>query len=328
MNPLICLLTGGDVKKNTFVSTLIVIILSTGCSPILAQRELMANKKPAQITTAIPPTELPDVTPTIKGTPGSGASLIENRPGTPHGIPQVIHDQVSRQTAAEKKAPGGDEFTNGRFERPFDQDMNYLPAVDIERAELVRPENGWAYFTIYLEESPASSPAVYGIQLDLNIDGRGDYMIAFPTPTSAEWVEDNIRMNWDSDGDVGGLVINRSDPKGFKGSGFESIKIDTAAGKNKGKIWIRLMGKGLQIAIHEDLLGGKESKFTWQPFAESQPLPPSQFDLNDYYSPSAAGSAIAGDSDYPVKELYGIDNTCKGLSGLTPSGAEQGVCPP
>ncbi len=304
------------------------VILISGCSPILAQREMLANQPPVESATPGQTANKVTAAPTSIVTPGSGASLIELQPGTPHGTAQVIHDQVCRQTAAEKKASGGDEFTNGRFERPFDQEMNYLPAVDIERAELVRPENEWAYFSIFLEEPPAVSPAMYGIQLDLNIDGRGDYLIAFPAPASPEWVEDNIKMNWDSDGDVGGMVINRADPKGFKGSGFEAIRIDTAAGKNKGKIWIRLMEKGIQIAVHEDILGGKDPRFTWQPFAESQPYPPSQFDLNDYFSPSKAGSATAGDTNYPLKELFGIDNTCKGLSGLTPSGTEQGVCPP
>lgn len=315
------------MKQNTPFSIILVMVLISGCSPILSQQKLQSNRQPVESATPAQPAKKKVVTPTYKVTPGSGALLIEMKPGTPRGIPQVIHDQVCRQTAAEKKAPGGDEFTNGRFERPFDQNMNYIPSVDIEKAELVRPENGWAYFTIYLEETPAPPPAVYGIQLDLNIDGRGDYMITFHAPSSTTWVEDNIKMNWDSDGDVGGQIINRSDPKGFKGSGFESIKIDTAAGKNTVKIWIRLIDKGIQIAVHEDILGGKNPKFTWQPFAEGQAFPLSQFDLNDYYSTSIAGSAIAGDSNYPLKELFGIDNTCKGLSGLTPSGTEQGVCP-
>jgi hypothetical protein len=88
------------------------------------------------------------------------------------------------------------------------------------------------------------------------------------------------------------------------------------------------LDNGIQVAVRDELVGGSNGKFTWQPFAEGQPYPTSQFDLNDYYTPLKAGSAIVGDSDYPLKELYAIDNTCKGLSGLTPSGDEQGVCPP
>jgi hypothetical protein len=319
----------GEFLNKIYVRAAVILLtLLTGCSPILAQREMMANQKPTQNTTPARPAATAAVTPTIKGTPRSGASLIETRPGSPHGSPQVIHDQVCRQTAAEKKAPGGDEFTTGRFERPFDQNMNYLPALDIQRAELYRPENGWAYVSIILEDAPAPSPAVYGIELDLNIDGRGEYLIQFPAPSTPDWSESGIKMWWDSDGDVGGQVINRSDPKGYKGSGFEALKIDSVAGKNKGKVWTRLIDNGIQAAVHEELLGGKGGKFTWQPFSEGQPFSSSQYDLNDYYPPSKAGSSIVGDMDYPLKELFAIDNTCKGLSGLTPSGAEQGVCPP
>lgn len=319
---------GGDLEKNFLIIGLILTLLLAGCSPILAQRETLANQTPTTDTTPVLPTNTPFLTPTIKGTPGSGVSLTESHPGDPHGSPQIIYDQVSNEAASEKKAPGGDEFINGRFERPFDQKMNYLPSLDIVRADLVRPENGWAYFSIYLEDKPAASPAVYAIELDLNIDGRGDYLIQFPAPTGTEWAETGVKMWWDSDGDVGGQVINRNDPKGFRGSGFESLKIDADAGKNKGKIWTRLLDNGIQIAVFQDILGGSDAKFTWQPFAEGNPYPPSQFDLNDYYPAEIAGSAIAGDTDYPLKELYAIDNTCKGLSGLTPSGSEQGVCPP
>ena len=88
------------------------------------------------------------------------------------------------------------------------------------------------------------------------------------------------------------------------------------------------MENGIQIAVTDDLLGGPDGKFTWQPFSEGQVYPTSQYDLNDYYLPQKAGSAIAGDINYPLKEIFALDNTCKGLSGLTPSGDEQGVCPP
>jgi hypothetical protein len=319
---------GSDLKKISLLYMVFLAILSAGCSPILAQREQLASQIPTLNTTPLAPTGTPVVTPTIKGTPSGGASLAETRPGDPHGNPQVIYDQDCRQTALEKKAPGGDEFANGRFERPFDQAMAYLPALDIEKAELVRPENGWAYFSIYLADKPAASPAVYGIEVDLNIDGRGDYLIQFPAPSGPEWAEDGVKMWWDSDGDVGGNLINRNDPKGFRGSGFESLKIDSDSGENSGKVWTRLLKNGIQIAVNQELLGGSDGKFTWQPFTMGMPYPPSQFDLNDYYPAAKAGSAIAGDMNYPIKELYAIDNTCKGLSGLTPSGAEQGVCPP
>ena len=123
-----------------------ICLALAGCSPILAQQEKLASQKPTLNLTPNPPTETPQVTPTIKGTPGSGASLIEGLPGKPHGPAQIIHDQISQGTASEKKAPGGDEYPDGRFERPFDSDMTYLPSLDIVRAELVRPGIGLGLF--------------------------------------------------------------------------------------------------------------------------------------------------------------------------------------
>ena len=133
------------------------------------------------------PSEKPVLTPTMKGSPVSGVSQTETLPGEPQGLAQVIHDQTCISTASEKKAAGGDEYSEGRFERPFDKEMNYLPGLDIVRAELVRPSDGWVYFTIILEDSPAPPPALYGIELDLNIDGRGDLLIQVPAPVSEAW---------------------------------------------------------------------------------------------------------------------------------------------
>ncbi|GAP20460.1 hypothetical protein ADM99_00135 [Leptolinea tardivitalis] len=315
--------------KSVFYSVMIgYFLLVEGCSPILAQQERESRKpKTPTVTSTQPPISF-TMTPMMDLTPVSGVTLSDFKPGDPHGTPQIIYDQTCVSTSAEHKAPGGDDYTQGRFERPFDKEMNYLPSLDIVRAELVRSGYGWDYFTIVLEAEPASSPVVYGLELDLNIDGRGDFLIQLPAPTSSTWTETGVKMFWDSDGDVGGRVINRSDPHGYKGSGFESIKIDANAGKTRGQIWSRLISNGLQIAVAENLTGGKNSKFSWKPYTDGNPFPPTWYDIDDYFTMEQAGSAIVGDLDYPLKAVYTVDNTCRGLSGLTPSGNEQGVCPP
>lgn len=317
-----------NLEKEVLLGTFILgFLLLSGCSPILSQRQqktLPANTPAIETITL---DARPVSTPTRETTVVVGAQQSDTRPGEPQEVAQVIHDQTCEATALKKKAPGGDEYTIGRFERPFDKDMGYLPALDIVRAELFRPSYGWVYFRILLEAAPAPSPAVYGVELDLNIDGRGDYLLQITAPTSKKWSESGTKMWWDSDGDVGGQVINRSDPIGNKGSGFESIKINSDADKNKGDLWSRLIDSGLEIAIKDTWIGGKEGKFTWKPYSDGNPFSPSQYDLNDYYLLEQAGSPILGERDYPLKAVYAIDNTCRGLSGLMPSGSEQGVCP-
>jgi hypothetical protein len=319
------------MKQLQFIFLQIIVLawFCTGCSPILAQQ----SQKTQKTTTTPAETTIPIL---VTGTPSdtqsahtiSGASQSDSHPGEPQESAQVIHDQTCVETAQSKKAPGGDEYSIGRFERPFDRNMDYLPALDIVRAELAHPSDGWVYFKILLEAAPAPSPAVYGVELDLNIDGRGDYLIQVLAPTTNVWAESGIKMWWDSDGDVGGRVINRSDPKRTMGSGFESLKINSDTGKNRGQIWSRLIDSGLEIAVKEEWIGGRQGKFTWKPYSDGNPFPPSQYDLNDYYLLEQAGSPILGERDYPLKAVFAIDNTCRGLFGLAPSGSEQGVCPP
>ncbi len=221
-----------------FLQILICACLCNGCSPILTRK---IQKTPSQIANTPVPvavTSTPSPLPTVHVV--SGAAQFDTHPGEPQGSVQVIHDQTCVSTAQNKMAPGGDEYSSGRFERPFDHEMIYLPALDIIRAELIRPLDGWVYFKIVLQAAPAPSPAVYGIELDNNIDGRGDLLVRISAPDTKEWAESGVKMWWDSDGDVGGQVINRSDPMGNKGSGFESLKINPAANKNGGQVWSRL----------------------------------------------------------------------------------------
>ncbi|NMB56199.1 MAG: hypothetical protein GYA15_16020 [Leptolinea sp.] len=317
--------------EKTFRVILFLLVIFTfqcGCSPILSQREQHSTSTLAGQSSPVESQATPTALPERKITQVSGALPGSRLPGEPKGSAQIIYDQTCAQTVESKKAPGGDEYSNGRFERPFDKDMKYQPSLDINRSELIRSTDGWNYFTIFLEAQPETSKAVYGIELDLNIDGRGDYLIQAAAPVSNTWEETGIKMWWDSDGDVGGQVINRSDPKGYKGSGFESLRVDTSSGKNTGSIWTRLVGSEIQFALKNELTGGAGGKFTWKPYTDGMGISTTQYDVNDYFLLPAAGSPLLGERDYPLKAVYSLDNTCRGLSGLTPSGSEQGVCPP
>jgi len=310
------------------ISILLCLLLTAGCGSSLDRKG--PNPEIAQATIVDPTTTAspPDITPTVKLIATRRVESEKKLPGEPGGTAQVIHDQTCMSAASEKRAAGGDEYASGRFERPFDREMNYLPALDISRAELFRPKDGWIYFKLHLMDEPASPPVVYGIELDLDIDGRGDLLIQVFAPETTDWTETGIKLWWDSDGDVGGRVINRSDPVGFKGSGFETIKVDSVSGKTSGQIYSRHNKNGVDIAIDEEVIGGLNGKFTWKVFTDGSPYSPTQYDLNDYFSLREAGSAMHGEQDYPLKKVFAVDNTCRGLSGLTPTGNEQGVCPP
>jgi hypothetical protein len=55
----------------------------------------------------------------------------------------------------------------------------------------------------------------------------------------------------------------------------------------------------------------------------------SMFEFNDHFTLEQAGSPLKEDAkNYPLKALWGVDNTCRMPSGFTPStGSMPGLCP-
>ena len=49
------------------------------------------------------------------------------------------------------------------------------------------------------------------------------------------------------------------------------------------------------------------------------------FDYNDAFGPGAAGSPIKG-TDWPVKALFNLDNTCRLPYGFEQAGGYPGMC--
>jgi hypothetical protein len=54
-------------------------------------------------------------------------------PATSPSSGMLIYDVESSGTAPEKRAPYGDSYDINRLERPFQQDMTYIPDMDIDR---------------------------------------------------------------------------------------------------------------------------------------------------------------------------------------------------
>lgn len=88
--------------------------------------------------------------------PGNAAALSDHPDGNEHtlvpgagtGKEQVIHDQVNVSKADQKTAVGGEQYSAGRYERPFNKDMVYLPYLDIVKSTLQREDADFIYVTI------------------------------------------------------------------------------------------------------------------------------------------------------------------------------------
>ncbi|MBK9778822.1 MAG: hypothetical protein IPP55_02040 [Anaerolineales bacterium] len=83
----------------------------------------------------------------------------------------------------------GDDFVKNRFERPFTANMGeYLPEIDIVKFSIGEDDN-FFYVTMTPGGLPADGQALsghYAIEVDGNIDGRGELLIIASPPFNAD----------------------------------------------------------------------------------------------------------------------------------------------
>ena len=294
---------------------------------------VVADAQPDEPPSEVPPTTEPTETPpTQEPFPTPIVHLVVAN-FNPPGSPQVIHDQESDRKADQKEAYAGDEFLRGRYERPFDQDMNYIPVIDIKQANLFRDEDDeFIYAIIHLKEDPALFPDAqfgFGIELDLNIDGRGNILVWTSRPLTTEWSVEGVSVWKDLNKNVGSLTPMFSDsPTGD--DGYEIKIFDAGVGSDPDLAWSRISTEDprlIELSFKKDLLGDTDI-FLWGAWSI---LGEDQFDLfdhNDHFTFEEAGSPMKSETAYyPLKEMYALDNTCRAASGFTPNGGEPGLCP-
>ncbi len=254
------------------------------------------------------------------------------QPGEPPAaFESQIYDMDSFPFAALHRIGGGDNFAADLFERPFDQSMNtYFPDLDIKHAGLSRDAT-WTYVTINLV-GPAPQgglPGVYGLEIDVNRDGRGDFLIMAAAP-GANWSTDGVHVWQDKNGNVGGATPIQSDPPPQTGDGYETVLFNAGQGADPDLAWARISPtdpSSVQVAFKRSLFNDA-NPYMWGAWAmDMTMLHPDWFDYNDHFTLAQAGSPIQGSADYPLQALYELDNTCRWAVGFTPTGNEPGICP-
>jgi hypothetical protein len=295
----------------------------------LAAQETAAAEAAAGVATEPPAaTEVP---PTVEATvEPSATATIEHTtfPANPGSIDSFMTDRSSRPLASEGRAIG-DNFDRLLFERPFSAEaMEYKDYLDITRGEL-SASSPWFYVIIHLEESPpADANPYYGIEIDIDMDGRGDWMIWGKGRPDTEWTTDGVQALQDTNNDVGGTTPINSDAPPQTGDGYDDLVFDGGVGLDPDAAWIRLSPSSptqIQLAFKQTLIG-PPGKFLWGVWSDEGPQNPAFFDYNDHWSISEAGSPVANTSYYPLKELAMIDNSCRWGYGFTPTGFEPGAC--
>lgn len=289
---------------------------------------------PTQIPTAVPPaSEEPSAPPSpaaVEPTAVQHQMMPGDLPAEPSGR---AGDQDSSTTAAENRAPSGDRFTFGRFERPFSpNDMEvYYSNIDIV-ATLFYQDDTWLYAVLAVKDDGSGKilDGKYGFEIDTNQDGGGDWLILVSEPASTQWTTGGVQVWQDENNDVGGSARGVRDNNPNPGDGFEKKVFGDGTGDDPDLAFARVSPDDpytVQIAVKRSILGGI-SRFMVGMWAGNEQFDPAMFDHNDRFTHEQAGSPLKEfEFFYPIKAVYELDNTCRMAVGFQPTGGEPGICP-
>lgn len=287
--------------------------------------------------TQSPATELATTVADTATSPPQTAEIPIQHQFYPVNLPESQSDRAadhnSSKTANQKKSNGGDRFTFERFERPFNANTMeiYYPELDIVDTS-VSEDDTWIYGTIQVVDRSAvnTSPYRFAMQVDIEADGEGDFLVVALNPPSTEWTTDGVQVFQDTNSDVGNLTAMFTDANATDGDGFETLVFDQGQGNDPDAAWVRVSPQDpniVELAVKRALFNNTFI-YMVNMWTGHGSLDPALFDFSDHFTHEQAGAA---DPElpifYPIKALYEIDNSCRMAVGFQPRGSEPGICP-
>jgi len=249
--------------------------------------------------------------------PAAAPTTNPNKPvGPPGTIEGEIEDTSSLSHSSERRAVAGDTYKGNFYERPFTaSNMDYLPDVDIQFGSMTSDAS---FFYFFIELAGVNSQtgdliASYGVELDTDTDGRGDYSIWALNPAGTEWTNANVTVFMDTNNSVGGSDPFLQDIN--SGDGYET----PVPNDGEFSAWSRVdpaASNIVQIAIHRNLVGNPV-EMMWGVLADNGLKNPGLFDYSDHYTRDDAGSPYTG-YYYPLKRVPALDNVCRRPWGFVP----------
>ncbi len=231
----------------------------------------------------------------------------------------ITKDEIDTSLTSYMKMAWGDSLRLGILERPFTQtDMKYYPETDLVGITVSEDEN-YYYFSLELNDvgDDGYPSANYAVELDLDKDLKGDYLLWVSGDDSTEWNQANVNVLQDANKDVGGAAAVI--PDAGAGDGYEKVVFSADVTDQADLAWKRVDPERpnvVQLAIKKTLL--EPGQFYWKAWADGNMVDAGQFDFNDFYSNAEAGSPDLDSADYPVNQLNLIDSTCWSANGFQP----------
>ena len=231
----------------------------------------------------------------------------------------ITKDEIDTSLTSYMKMAWGDSLRLGILERPYTQtDMKYHPETDLVSIT-VSEDDAYYYFSLELNDvgDDGYPSANYAVEIDVDKDLKGDYLIWASGDDSTEWNQENVNVLQDGNKDVGGsaAVI----PDAGAGDGYETVVFSPDVTDQADLAWKRVDPERpnvVQLAINKTLLD--PGQFYWKAWADGNMIEADQFDVNDFYSNAEAGSPDLDSADYPVNQLNLMDSTCWSASGFQP----------
>ena len=261
-------------------------------------------------------------------------------PAMPDGLSSALGDSDSSITASLHRPKGDDYFARNMFERPFNANTQdtYSPELDILNTAF---QNGapWVYANITLKNVGASSgklDASYAIEIDLDRQGRGYFLVVVNQPAEGDWSTNGVQVWQDYNHDVGGDAPVKAESLQKPGDGYEKLVFDQGktnpGDKNPNDTdlaWARVDPNRPNIVwfAFKSSLIHNQKELMWGAWAQRGGLHPELFDYNDHMTEQQAGDPIPGMAYYPLKGLAEMDTTCRWAVGFNPTGDEPGLCP-
>lgn len=327
------------------ISTLLSVILLSALVLMACAPKAEPSAPPAPATQP-PAAEPPAAEPAATEPPTAEAAAPEANP--PEATASIQHTMIPGELPeytglhmgdhntitgnGKRMSVIGDQFSKGKFERPYNTQDVYFPFLDITEVTFYDSDPTWLYAVIGVVGRDANDafPGKYALEVDVDLTGKGTWLILVDSPSSSEWTTEQVQVWKDGNGDVGGVGEMVSEDGAKDGDGYETLVFDSGQGDDPDVAWVRLSPddpNSFEIAVKTSLFGD-DTKYLISAWAGTDDLDPALFDLNDHFTHEQAGAMNPEYTEfYPIKGLSELDNTCRLAIGFEATGKEKGSCP-